>query len=396
MNKRQIVWSGISIGALVAAAGAVGPEHAQVRSEAALFVTNAAPDQVTQTSIELMVRDGEPLKVLLNGKAVPTEQIQRNGDTVTILADDGSVAHVQQTVRLDGSHFLQPGEPKPLPVMVGIRMSEPSESLRSQLKLGDRRVILIEEAIPGLPAAEAGIRTHDIIIAIDGNDDVTPEVLQKALMSKKPGDVVQMRVLRGGERETFRVVVKQFDASRMGMAESPIAGSGLRAAQAPPAPSAATGKQEVELKNILERVRSQVNDEKLRAELERVLVEAMRASESARAAAAQLHGQYLELRPQVRDNMVEISPRVMTIPNPTGRDGTFVIDDKNRVIEIPERFAGRFEAMIPERETLERRLAELEKRMEGLSEQMEARMNRLIQRFEVMADQLERKLRSEN
>ncbi len=396
MNKRQVMWCGVSIAALVAVAGAIGPENAPARPETVLFVTNAAPDQVTQTSVELMVRDGEPLRVLLNGKAVPTEQIQRNGDTVTIHADDGTVAHVTRTVRLDGSLFLQPGEPKPLPVMVGIRMSEPSESLRSQLKLGDRRVILIEEAIPGLPAAEAGIRTHDIIIAIDGNDDVTPEVLQKALMGKKPGDVVQMRVLRGGERETYKVVVRQFEASRLGVAETTAPGAGLRAAQVPPAAPSAPGQKELELKNVLERVRSQVSDEQLRAEIERVLVDAMRASESARAAASKLHGQYLELRPQVQDQVLEVIPWTRSIPDPTGRDGTFVIDDKNRVIEIPERFAGRFEAMIPERETFERRLAELEKRMGQLSEQMETRMNRLIQRFEVMADQLERKLRSEN
>lgn len=77
---------------------------------------------------------------------------------------------------------------------------------------------------PGGPAAEAGIRTGDVIVAINGKDvkgeDAARQVV-KILRDVKPGAKVNVRVLRDGKTENFAVNVREgpgfmaFDGGRI-------------------------------------------------------------------------------------------------------------------------------------------------------------------------------------
>jgi putative serine protease PepD len=59
------------------------------------------------------------------------------------------------------------------------------------------------------PAAEAGIQQGDIITAFNGKETATAEELIAALRSTKPGDRVQLDVLRGAKTRQITVVVAQ-------------------------------------------------------------------------------------------------------------------------------------------------------------------------------------------
>jgi Do/DeqQ family serine protease len=63
----------------------------------------------------------------------------------------------------------------------------------------------------GSGAAEAGIRSGDVIVAVDGvGVGSTPE-LQEQVSRHRPGDLIKIKVLRGSAEKTFDVVLKTID-----------------------------------------------------------------------------------------------------------------------------------------------------------------------------------------
>jgi S1-C subfamily serine protease len=58
---------------------------------------------------------------------------------------------------------------------------------------------------PGAPAAEAGIRTGDLITKFDGKAVRSPSDLSLAVLTKQPGDKVEVELTRDGERRTVTV-----------------------------------------------------------------------------------------------------------------------------------------------------------------------------------------------
>lgn len=69
-------------------------------------------------------------------------------------------------------------------------------------------VVAMQVATPS-PAAEAGIQPGDIIIAFNGKETATAEELIAALRSTKPGDRVELTVLREAKTQQMTVIVAQ-------------------------------------------------------------------------------------------------------------------------------------------------------------------------------------------
>jgi S1-C subfamily serine protease len=69
-------------------------------------------------------------------------------------------------------------------------------------------VVVMQVETPS-PAAEAGIQPGDIITAFNGKETATAEELIAALRSTKPGDRIQLDVLRGAKTQQIAVVVAQ-------------------------------------------------------------------------------------------------------------------------------------------------------------------------------------------
>jgi serine protease DegQ len=69
-------------------------------------------------------------------------------------------------------------------------------------------VVVMQVATPS-PAAEAGIRPGDIITSFNGQKTATAEELIAALRSTKPGDRVELTVLRGAETRQITVTVAE-------------------------------------------------------------------------------------------------------------------------------------------------------------------------------------------
>ena len=69
-------------------------------------------------------------------------------------------------------------------------------------------VVAMQVATPS-PAAEAGIQPGDIVITFNGQETATAEELIAALRSAKPGDRVQLTVLRGAKTQEITVIVAE-------------------------------------------------------------------------------------------------------------------------------------------------------------------------------------------
>ena len=69
-------------------------------------------------------------------------------------------------------------------------------------------VVAMQVATPS-PAAEAGIQPGDIVITSNGQETATAEELIAALRGTKPGDRVQLTVLRGAKTQQITVTVAE-------------------------------------------------------------------------------------------------------------------------------------------------------------------------------------------
>ncbi len=187
----------------------------------------------------LRIDNGQVVSVQVDGKEVPKNRLRQSDGKVEILDENGEVMHTLQTgsVAFPGGGLqwkIAPGSPPggahagtakglsgmagltPPPVMLGITMSEPDEDVADHLGVKADEVIQIDTVVDGLPAARAGLKVHDVIVAIDGGKPVSQEKLREILRTKKPGDVVKLAIIRKGKTEDVKVALEAYSAEKLG------------------------------------------------------------------------------------------------------------------------------------------------------------------------------------
>jgi hypothetical protein len=202
-----------------------------------------------ETDTFVRIEDGQIVSASVDGRPVSREQVQVRGDRIRVLDHDGDTSAIfrippvaqamglqQQRLqrqfgmqdrqwqdrpfeqRLDrqGQRFQQP------PGMGGQRPGSP------QMPVADMRTsavgILMHEAEPhhfrgtdynsgvrvdaiqeGMPAHHAGIRRGDVIVAVDGREDVTPERLRNYLRQVPSGERLSFTIIRDGQERNLNV-----------------------------------------------------------------------------------------------------------------------------------------------------------------------------------------------
>lgn len=91
---------------------------------------------------------------------------------------------------------------------VEIRAEIDPDTARAYGLLVDYGVIVIPQ--PGSPAERAGVKTNDIIVTIDGRQIKNVSEMRRELFKKKPGDNVQVEILRDGKRLRLTVPLTEF------------------------------------------------------------------------------------------------------------------------------------------------------------------------------------------
>jgi len=97
-----------------------------------------------------------------------------------------------------------------LGVGVGPRPLPPAAAAR----LGRRRAVEVLEVVPGSAADRAGIRTGDLILAVDDVALHDATDLQRLMVGERIGQPIEARVLRAGRERTVTLVPDELDARR--------------------------------------------------------------------------------------------------------------------------------------------------------------------------------------
>jgi serine protease Do len=83
---------------------------------------------------------------------------------------------------------------------LGIQMRAISAEMTDQLGIRGLRGAQVVQVVPNSPAANAGVRSGDIIVAVDDDAVDAPGDLRNHVAMLSPGDRVELRLIRNGQR----------------------------------------------------------------------------------------------------------------------------------------------------------------------------------------------------
>ncbi len=92
---------------------------------------------------------------------------------------------------------------------IGIRAQTVTPELASGLKLARDRGVILADVLPGSPAARAGLRPGDLVLALDGKPMENGRQLQVNLYRRPVGEAVSLEVLREGQRLTMSATIAE-------------------------------------------------------------------------------------------------------------------------------------------------------------------------------------------
>tara|TARA_B100001059_G_scaffold226797_1_gene255756 strand:+ start:851 stop:1360 length:510 start_codon:yes stop_codon:yes gene_type:complete len=104
--------------------------------------------------------------------------------------------------------------PKPA-VMLGVNMIPSGPIMAKHIGVdGDKSTMIIAVG-DETPASQAGLELWDVIVSVNGSRDASPSDLRMILRASKPGDVIDLEILRGVNNVTLEVVLVEADHDRM-------------------------------------------------------------------------------------------------------------------------------------------------------------------------------------
>lgn len=185
---------------------AAGQEPQKIEVKVEQIVTSDSdgkPDEKVTGRIVVVGPEGEVTEYSLDDKlpegvkVLVTPSIKQ-GDEQT--SEHAAISFVYQTDDAEGEERL----------MVGVHCDVSDEVLRSQLRLGDTGLTVME-VIEDTPAKEAGIQKGDVIVSASGSDLKTVEQLVE-LVQGSEGNAITFSVLRAGEPVQVAVTPKKMPA----------------------------------------------------------------------------------------------------------------------------------------------------------------------------------------
>jgi S1-C subfamily serine protease len=128
------------------------------------------------------------------------------------LTTSGASRHLQHAIRAAAvtrlaEHVTQRGRIPRAYLGVGTQPVALPEALCHRLGLEQATALIAVNVRPDGPAARAGLIIGDIIVSIDGDPIAEPEDLVAALRPERVGQVVTVRIVRGGEPRELGVAV---------------------------------------------------------------------------------------------------------------------------------------------------------------------------------------------
>jgi len=92
---------------------------------------------------------------------------------------------------------------------LGVMIQNVTPALAQEFKLKNQGGALIGDVVDDSPAAKAGLKPGDVVLAFNGKPVADSRHLQLAVAGAKPGSKVPVEILRNGEKKTLDVTVKE-------------------------------------------------------------------------------------------------------------------------------------------------------------------------------------------
>ncbi|MGJ3241385.1 MAG: S1C family serine protease [Opitutales bacterium] len=164
-------------------------------------------------------------------------------------------------------------------VFLGVVSDSVSRSTRAQLGLEEDLGISFDTVVAGSAAEAAGLRDYDILIAWDDQMIFSEKQFSALLNRHRPGDTVNLTILRNGEEQTRAVTLGERGKRYTGP-RAPDAPGGGDTPEAPTAPDPPAGEWDDTLREAMEaanealewvdEVESLDNPEEIRKRIEQV------------------------------------------------------------------------------------------------------------------------------
>jgi serine protease Do len=91
--------------------------------------------------------------------------------------------------------------------MLGVGVQTMTSDLAQGLGINGVRGVLVNSVVPGGPADQAGIKTGDVIVAVNGASVNDSNALRNTIASTTPGSDLTVRILRGGSERDIHAKV---------------------------------------------------------------------------------------------------------------------------------------------------------------------------------------------
>jgi len=92
--------------------------------------------------------------------------------------------------------------------LLGVQMKPVDDELAKEKNLGKIEGVYVDKTVEDGAARQAGIKSGDVIMAVNGNQVNAPQQLQEQIGKYRPGDKVNISIKRDGELKQFNVVLR--------------------------------------------------------------------------------------------------------------------------------------------------------------------------------------------
>jgi C-terminal processing protease CtpA/Prc len=99
---------------------------------------------------------------------------------------------------------------------LGVRVGPLSERLRSINDITVKSGVVVKHVVPDTPAERAGLKSFDVIQAVDGTSVSSVSELRQQIGARSPGDRISLTVHRSGENRTVRTRLRSYNRTEGG------------------------------------------------------------------------------------------------------------------------------------------------------------------------------------
>lgn len=128
----------------------------------------------------------------------PTNRSTSKAKAVVVGTTKGPEKLVTIRVLKDSDEETSPAKDR---AWLGVAVEEAPEALTEQLGLEAGVGLVVSHVRPDSPAAEAGLKKNDVLVALAGQSLVHPAQLRKLVQARPPGEKVQLEFYRAGKKQ---------------------------------------------------------------------------------------------------------------------------------------------------------------------------------------------------